>query len=151
MYTEHHSKSGQGLCEPVLLNCSCRRLTAFWAGSQVTHWVPVQPVWASVSSSAQRQGWTLILRCLPALTRHSQTFLCGTAGSALGKEPERKATPRSAPRTRVRGWPGPRQGLSQQAPWRNGCRDSGVRWRRGAGCVCQRSAVGGGGVAGGMR
>lgn len=54
------SKSWQeGVCEPALLNCSFRRLTAFWAGSQVTHWVLVQPVWASVSSSVQQQRWTL--------------------------------------------------------------------------------------------
>lgn len=48
-FTEHRGKSRQGLCEPALLNCTFRRVGAFWAGSQVAHWVPIQPVWAGLS------------------------------------------------------------------------------------------------------
>lgn len=97
------SKSWQGLCEPALLSNPFGRLAEFWAGSQVTHWVPGQPVRASVSSSVQRQDLTLIPRPFTASTRHRQALLSGERGRAREKGDSAVSTkdkgPRGAERT----------------------------------------------------
>lgn len=137
-------ESWQGLCKPALLSNSFGSLAEFWAGSQVTHWVPVQPVRASVSSSVQRQDLTTIPRPFSASTSHSQTLLSGEQGRAREKGGSAVSTKdkgsRAAERTRGHLPASP----ADERVW-------GLWAWAVCGQGCLRGRIVGGGVAPGMR